>query len=214
MRPRATGSHVLACSRSSRRMSASHTNQSQSGPWWVATQCSPPGSHPNSRRSGRVRVQFDLAEDIFGCALSTDAAASVVVYLLSTAFHLSRFLATLIHVSLFFVSLSFISSVSSGLRNSLISSSHLFFGLPTGLYVWCLMLRPGSILPLSLPIVHLEATQLSLPNAISSFCVFQSGMGFWTLSSIQWVSLCFFSCIQSILPLQLQLRQSLHRCLP
>ena len=51
--------------------------------------------------------------------------------------------ATLIHVSLFLISLPFISSVSSGLRNSLISSSHLFFGLPTGLYVWCLMLRLG-----------------------------------------------------------------------
>ena len=39
----------------------------------------------------------------------------------------------LIHVSLFFISLPFVVSVSSGLRNSLISSSHLFFGLPVAL---------------------------------------------------------------------------------
>ena len=49
-------------------LSASHTNQSQSGPWWVATQCSPPRSHPTSRRSGNVRVRLDLAEVIFCCA--------------------------------------------------------------------------------------------------------------------------------------------------
>ena len=41
---------------------------SQSGPWWVATKCSSPRSHPTSRRSGCVRVQLDLAEDIFCCA--------------------------------------------------------------------------------------------------------------------------------------------------
>ena len=57
--------------------------------------------------------------------------------------HLSVFFATLIHVSLFFVSFPFVSSVSSGLRNSLISSSHLFFGLSTGLFVWCLGPRTG-----------------------------------------------------------------------
>ena len=74
---------------------------------------------------------------------SSAVHTAVVAYSLSIAFHLSRFWATLIHVSLFFISLPSISSVSYGLRNSLISSSHLFFGLPTGLYVWCLMLRLG-----------------------------------------------------------------------
>ena len=43
----------------------------------------------------------------------------------------------------FFISFPFVVSVSSGLRNSLISSSLLFFGLPTGLFVWYLVLRPG-----------------------------------------------------------------------
>ena len=51
--------------------------------------------------------------------------------------------ATLIHVSSFFISFPFVVSVSSHLRNSLISSSHLLFGLPTNLFVWYLVLRPG-----------------------------------------------------------------------
>ena len=97
--------------------------------------------HPTSRRSSSVRVE---SEDIFFCA-----HCQQMLRLPSLRIHfplLSIFLdfwQLLIHVSLFFISLPFISSVSSGLRNSLISSSHLFFGLPTGLYVWCLMLRPG-----------------------------------------------------------------------
>ena len=41
------------------------------------------------------------------------------------------------------MSLPFVVSVSSGLRKSLISSSHLFVGLPTALHVFILVLRPG-----------------------------------------------------------------------
>ena len=43
----------------------------------------------------------------------------------------------------FFLSLLFVSSVSSGLTKSFISSSHLLFGRPTVLFVWYLVLRPG-----------------------------------------------------------------------
>ena len=51
--------------------------------------------------------------------------------------------ATLIHVVVpYFISFR-LSSDSSGLRKSLISSSHLLFGLPMGLFVWCLVLTPG-----------------------------------------------------------------------
>ena len=55
----------------------------------------------------------------------------------------TRSFAAQIHVSLFLVSLPFFASVSSGLRKSLISSSHLFLGLPTTLHVLILALRPG-----------------------------------------------------------------------
>ena len=76
------------------------------------------------------------------CRLSPDAAAAVIAYSLSISFHIVRFFATLIHVSLFFISLPSASSVYSGLRKAFNSSSHLLFGVPTGLYVWCLMLGP------------------------------------------------------------------------
>ena len=69
--------------------------------------------------------------------------AAATAQSVSIAFHLWSFFATLTHESLFFVSLPFVSSVSSSLRKSFISPSHLFFGLPTGLFVWCLVLKPG-----------------------------------------------------------------------
>ena len=78
------------------------------------------------------------------------------------------------------ISLPFVSSVSYILRKSFISSSsHLSFGRPTILFVWCLVLRPG--FPFScflLSIAHLVTMQLSLPSAISFFCAFQSSIGF------------------------------------
>ena len=43
--------------------------QSQSGPWCVATRCSPLRNHPTSRRSGSVLVELDLAEDVFCCQI-------------------------------------------------------------------------------------------------------------------------------------------------
>ena len=58
-------------------------------------------------------------------ALSTDIAAEVVAYALSIAFQLLRFFCTFIRVSLFFISFPFAVPASSGLKNSLISSSHL-----------------------------------------------------------------------------------------
>ena len=120
----------------------------------VAAQCSPPRTHPTSRRSGSVPVELNLAEDVICCepyppksvwslvcgyvmlatsyssnitplgrtgfcggflllcTLSTDTAAAVVAYLFSMSFHLSRFFATLIHMSLFLISFPFVSSVS------------------------------------------------------------------------------------------------------
>ena len=103
-------------------------NRSQCGPWCVATRYSPPRTHPTSRRSGSVLVELDLAVD-FICFVHCQQ----ILRLLSFRMHfplLSIFLdffATLIHVSLFFVSFPFVSSVSSGLRKSFISSSHHFF---------------------------------------------------------------------------------------
>ena len=60
--------------------------------------------------------------------LSTDLSSAVL------ANHLSRFFATLIHVLLFFISFPVVVSISSGLRHSSISSSHLLFGLPAAQY--------------------------------------------------------------------------------
>ena len=78
------------------------------------------------------------------CTLLTDTAAAVIAYSLSIALHLSVFFfATLIHVSLFFISLPFVASVSSGLRNSLISSSHLFLWSPHWSVCLVLVPRPG-----------------------------------------------------------------------
>ena len=134
-----------------------NSNRSQSGPWWVATQCSP---------------------HLLLCTLSADPAAAVVAYSLSIAFHLSGFLAT-------------------GLRNSLVSSPHLLFGLPASLYVWCLILRRGF--------------QSAAFFAISFFCVLQSSIRSWLLSSFQWLSRCFFSRIKTIFPLHFQLCPFLHR---
>ena len=131
-----------------------------------------------SRSLGRVLVELDLAEDIFCCAHCPQ-----ILRLLSLRFHfplLSIFLvfcATLIHVSLFFISFPFVSSVSSGLRKSFISTPHLLFGLPTGLFVWCLVLRPGfHFAPFFAHRSSGNDWQFSLPIAISFFCAFQSSM--------------------------------------
>ena len=48
-----------------------------------------------------------------------------------------------INVSQFFKSFPLDSSDSSCLKKSLISSSHLFLGLPTNLFVLTLLMRPG-----------------------------------------------------------------------
>ena len=76
-------------------------------------------------RAGRVGScgEFSLRS-----TLSTDLSSAVL------ANHLSRFFATLIHVLLFFISFPVVVSTSSGLRHSLISSSHLLFGLPAAQY--------------------------------------------------------------------------------
>ena len=90
---------------------------------------------PFRQRAGRIGScrGFSLC-----VALSTVFATAVFAYSLSIAFHHSRFFATLICVSLFCISFRFVVSVSS--------KTHLpisFFGLPTDLFVWRLVLRPG-----------------------------------------------------------------------
>ena len=61
----------------------------------------------------------------------------------SFSFHLSPCFATCIQVWLFFTSLPFVASVSSGLKQSFTSSSDLFLSLPTALHVLILVLNPG-----------------------------------------------------------------------
>ena len=59
------------------------------------------------------------------------------------SFHLSTCFATCFQVWLFFTSLPFVASVSSGLKKSFTSSSHLFLSLFTALHVLILVLNPG-----------------------------------------------------------------------
>ena len=66
------------------------------------------------------------------------------------------------------------SSVSSVFKNSLISSSHPFFGLPTGLLVLTLLSRPGFHSDIFLTSVHQGELPFSSPFSTSSFSVFQS----------------------------------------
>ena len=79
---------------------------------------------------------------------------------------------------LFSKSLPFASFVSSGLKNSLMSSSHLFLGLPTDQFVSILLSRPGFHLILLL--VHLSLGRDAILSGILHFiflCVsIQQGM--------------------------------------
>ena len=61
----------------------------------------------------------------------------------SFSFHLSPCFATCIQVWLFLTSLPLVASVSSGLKKSCTSSSHLFLSLPTALHVLILVLNLG-----------------------------------------------------------------------
>ena len=153
----------------------------------MATRCSPPRTHPTSCRSGSA------------CTLSTDTAAAVVAHPLSIAFHLSRFFATLIHLSLFFILFSFVCSVSSSLRKSFISSSHLSFGLPIGLFVWCLVLRPRFHLAPCFAHRSSGDHAILIANRHSFVCAFQFSMGFWlfSLSIASAVLLFMYSILSS-----------------
>ena len=77
-----------------------------------------------------------------------------------------------------FTALPFDASVSSGLKKSFTSSSHLFLSLPTA----CPDFGTKSWVPiqqLSLPIVLLVAMLFSSPTAISFFCAFRSNTESW-----------------------------------
>ena len=96
---------------------------------------------------------------------------------------------------------------------SLISSSHLFKVFPQICKSWFWWWGHGSMLLLSLPVVHLgsDASLIAKRHFILLY-VFQSSMGFWLQSSSQLPQLCFISCIQPNLLLQFRLCQYLHRC--
>ena len=116
-------------------------------------------------------------------------------------------------MSLFLILLPFGASVSSGLGKLLISSSHLFFGLPTALHVLIFGAEartPFCCFPC--PIVPLVSTLFSSPVATSFFCVFQSKTGFGLSSSVLLLRLCFSLSIRSILLFQFLLCQFLHLC--
>ena len=108
--------------------------------------------------------------------------AAAIAHSLSISFHISQCLAALIHVSPFFISFSFVTSVSSGLRKSLISSS----GLPTGLgfhsAAFFAHRSSGS-----------DAILIADRHFILQCVSIQHGI--WAASSFQLQKPCFFSCI-------------------
>ena len=61
----------------------------------------------------------------------------------SFSFHLSPCSSACIQVWSFFTSLPFVASVSSGLKKTFTSSSHLFLSLPPALHVLISVLNPG-----------------------------------------------------------------------
>ena len=89
---------------------------------------------------------MDLAGDFLCVATSVHRSfcCCLCVFHFPLLFILSRFFCHFDScVVVFSFHFPFVVLVSSGSRNSIISSSHLFFGLPTGLFVWYLVLRPG-----------------------------------------------------------------------
>ena len=109
-----------------------------------------------------------------------------------------------IHVSQFFKSFPLDSSDSSCLKKSLISSSHLFLGLPTDLFVLTLLMRPGSIRLPFLTIVLRLKMQFTSHFSISSFCVLRSNKELLLTSFALRLLLCFSWNNWSILPHRFQ----------
>ena len=160
------------------------------------------------KRAGRIG---SCGGFLLRSTLSTDSAAAVVAYSLSIAFHIARFVVTLIHVSLLFFSFPFVSSVSSGLKKSFVSSSHLFFGLPTGLFVCYLVLRPGFHFAF---FVHRVTMQFPSSSATSFFCACQNSMRFFAVFILSTAIAVLLFTKQSNLLHQFQLCPSLHRYFP
>ena len=99
-------------------------------------------------------------------------------------FHSSYLFASVIQLLLFVRSYFVFSFVSSGFKYSLLSSSHLLLGLPTGLRVLILLSSPGCQSKICL--VHLSSGKETILLAIRHFsllCV-----------SIQHGIFCFFMC--------------------
>ena len=91
------------------------------------------------------------------------------------------------------------------LRERLISSFHLFFGLPTALYVLYFVLSSG-FHPAAF-LTHLSSCQNAILVANLHFILLCVLTQHWILlfSSVPWLHECFSSCIQSILLIQSQL---------
>ena len=111
----------------------------------------------------------------------------------SCFFQTSYFFASIIQLLLFVRSYLVFSFVSSGFKNSLMSSSHLFWCLPTGLRVLLLLSRPGCQSKIYL--VHLSSGKDTILLAIRHFSLLSV--------SIQHGNFCFFMCSSASLVLLL-----------
>ena len=66
------------------------------------------------------------------------------------------------------------------------------FGLPTGLFVWCLVLKPGFHSAAFFAHRSSGSDAALIAQRKFHFYVFQSSMEFWLPSSLQLLELCFF----------------------
>ena len=119
--------------------------------------------------------------------LSQNAAAALWLLFVngsSAFFHFSCFFAWCICVSSFLRSFPFVFSFFSSSRNSLISSSHLFLCLQTGLFVLMLVSSPG---------FH-SATFLDHRSSVNDAILIASLHFIFLCVSIQQVIFAFFIC--------------------
>ena len=108
------------------------------------------------------------------------------------------------------LSTGFLVSSNSCLRNSLMSSSHLFLGLPIALWILYLVLSSGFQSAALLNRLSLGDIAILNANFHFIFCESCSSIEPLRFPSFPWHHLCFFLCIQSSLLLQSQLYQFLR----
>ena len=146
-------------------------------------------------------------------ALERGKVQSTLLLESSFAFYSFFCFACCSHVSLFFRSLPMDSEISSVFMKSLISSSHLFRGLPTDLFVLMQLSRSGSHSAVLLD--HRSSGRGALLFAILHFfllCSIKQGMFAFFIYSL--LPLCFFICVQSNLHLQFPFCRFLRGYLP